>query len=322
MINNNNNNNNNNIHEFGNLINEFPDIKLSYDKFFHNKVNFNNNNIYIIIPKGYKIFIWFTYKLNKNICYLLYLDKFNEIFYIEETVLSYKKELSYNTILYGTLIKINNLKFVTIEDIFYYQNEKIEHKNKKYIERLKIIENILENMIKKVILTNKSVIFSFPIITEFYEDALNHISNLIYPVFGIKFYEKSNNYSSGIIINKINKIKECYFKIKCEISEDCYSLYCLDGIYNNALILDFKTSKLMNSIFRTIKENINLDLLEMSDEEEEFEINQPDKYIKNKDFILMKCLFNSKFKKWIPIEVCKKNIKLLTIKEVKLIEKS
>jgi hypothetical protein len=66
-----------------------------------------------------------------------------------------------------------------------------------------------------------------------------------------------------------------------------------------ACIPDYKTSVFMNQLFRNIKENSNLDLLEESDDEEEDE----------NDFVYldrqynMRCKYNKQFKKWIPISV-------------------
>ena len=40
--------------------------------------------------------------------------------------------------------------------------------------------------------------------------------------------------------------------------------------YKVACIPNYKTSMMMNALFRNIKENRNLDLLEESDDEEEF----------------------------------------------------
>jgi hypothetical protein len=56
----------------------------------------------------------------------------------------------------------------------------------------------------------------------------------------------------------------------------------------------------MNSIFRNIKENRNLDSLEESDDESDFENNEPNKYVDLSKRIKMKCIFNERFKKWIP----------------------
>ena len=59
----------------------------------------------------------------------------------------------------------------------------------------------------------------------------------------------------------------------------------------------------MNKLFRNIKENNNLDTLEESDEEEEFENIQIDKFVDLNKLFKMRCIFNYKFKKWIPVSV-------------------
>jgi hypothetical protein len=59
----------------------------------------------------------------------------------------------------------------------------------------------------------------------------------------------------------------------------------------------------MNNIFRKIKENENLDAIEESDDEEDFENIDYDKYVDLKKYVFMECKFSMKFKKWIPIRV-------------------
>ena len=59
----------------------------------------------------------------------------------------------------------------------------------------------------------------------------------------------------------------------------------------------------MNKLFRNIKENINLDSLEESDDEEEFENIQIDKFVDLNKTFKMRCIFNYKFRKWVPVNV-------------------
>ena len=56
----------------------------------------------------------------------------------------------------------------------------------------------------------------------------------------------------------------------------------------------------MNGIFRDIKENINLDALEESDDEEEFENVEHDKYVDLDKVVHMECQYNHTFQKWVP----------------------
>ena len=59
----------------------------------------------------------------------------------------------------------------------------------------------------------------------------------------------------------------------------------------------------MNSLFRNIKENSNLDLIEESDDEEDFEDIRENKYVDLNKKIVMECVYHTKFRKWVPIKV-------------------
>ena len=70
-----------------------------------------------------------------------------------------------------------------------------------------------------------------------------------------------------------------------------------------------------------IKENYNLDLLEMSEDEDDFENIQQDKFVNLKKIVYMKCIYNKKFKKWQPIELVNYGEKLLLKNEILNLEK-
>ena len=64
-----------------------------------------------------------------------------------------------------------------------------------------------------------------------------------------------------------------------------------------AHIPNYETSVMMNSIFRNIKENRNLDALEESDDEDDMD---PDKFVDLNKCVRMTCMFNHRFKRWQP----------------------
>ena len=63
-----------------------------------------------------------------------------------------------------------------------------------------------------------------------------------------------------------------------------------------AHIPNYKTSVMMNALFRNIKENRNLDALEESDDEEEEALVDLNKCVQ------MSCIFNTRFKRWQPVK--------------------
>ena len=105
------------------------------------------------------------------------------------------------------------------------------------------------------------------------------------------------------------------------MQNDIYQLHYYDNnssdnVFDYAYIPDYKTSVMMNKLFRNIKENANLDALEESDDEEEFENDRPDKFVFLDRALNMICTWNSKFKKWTPIRVASNNDKIITKNEL------
>jgi hypothetical protein len=85
-------------------------------------------------------------------------------------------------------------------------------------------------------------------------------------------------------------------------------LYSLENDYVGlACIPDYKTSVMMNKLFRNIKENDNLDAIEESDNEEEFEDSREDKYVYLDRSFKMNCEYNNKFKRWVPTSLVGEN---------------
>lgn len=102
--------------------------------------------------------------------------------------------------------------------------------------------------------------------------------------------------------------RNVFFWVKADLAYDVYYLGAVSKqsqvIYcQNALILNLKTSILLNTIFRNIRENKCLDLVEDSDNEEDFEDVREDKFVNLEKECIMECYFHFKFKKWIPLYV-------------------
>jgi len=132
---------------------------------------------------------------------------------------------------------------------------------------------------------------------------------------------KQNSYSSQNT-KQNNLHRELVFIVKPNIQNDIYNLYTLshDNIteifYDTAYIPNYNTSVMMNKLFRNIKENDNLDRLEESDDEDEFENDNIDKFVYLEKTYPMKCKYNYKFKKWYPDSLADKDTKIVTSAEL------
>jgi len=107
------------------------------------------------------------------------------------------------------------------------------------------------------------------------------------------------------------------FIIRPNIQNDIYELFVLSSgsgggtrceyvFHNFAHISGYKTSVMMNRLFRNITENERLDSMEESEDEAEFENTEPDKYVTLTKEYKMICRFNKRFCRWVPIELAPK----------------
>jgi hypothetical protein len=308
------------------LLSEFPkDMKLSYENIIHKKVY--NADINLAIPCGIKSFVWFTLFNNKNICLLIEIYNYN----IQIKNACFSSELSYGTILYGTFLTIDGREYFTIEDIYYYKNKYIKQDN--WGNKLILIKTMLQNEIKQITYNSLFITFALPLLSNNLNDLSEQIKSINYKIEMIQFrlFNRSNNYLfipyQEFLNNKNNKLnnisnvslhnnistdikftKERIFLVKPTITNDIYHLFIINNEYKEeyfdvAYIPDIITSVMMNKLFRNIKENDNLDRLEESDDESEFENVDEYKYVYMDKSYKMLCTLHPKFKKWVPIKV-------------------
>ena len=352
------------------ILSDFPNIKLSYEKIIHKKVY--NSDMILVIPEGKKCFAWFTYINDKPTCLIMELAGDKNIVDIKHVNACFSNELSYGTILYGTLFNHLGNRFFTIEDVFTYKDELIERETWGF--KMEKIKKILIYDLNQVSYNNSFIVFGLPIICKTNDELANKIQNVKYKINSIQYrlynrindflfitydnyinqkeiikpikqYVKEIPYVKETPLKKIDVIQpikskalghmshgtgkpfgEVVFLIKPDIQTDIYYLYCLDQNlkeeqHSIAHVPDYNASVMMNKLFRIIKENNNLDALEESDDDEEFENEDVSKFVHLDKSYKMICQFNHKFKKWIPIKLANENSEIIKNFEIKNIYK-
>ena len=284
----------------------FPRIKLFYEKNTHKKVQ---TDYYLAVPYGKKYFAWFTYHNNENVCIFIEIkvEKDGNYKVISSMIrpVAFHNTLSLGTILYGSIIP--NTNYFCVENAFYYKGESLIKKSNK--ERLLVLEEIFSQRIRQVTLVHNEIIFGMALVTNSFKWLLKEISTLPYQIYSIQCKHFTNNNAYKMMYKSFERketTKETrVFDIKALIGVDNYQLIdCESGKYiEMAYIPNFQTSKLMNSIFRIIKENENLDTLEESDDEDDFENTAEDKYVDLDKKVRMECRMHPTFKKWVPIKI-------------------
>lgn len=320
---------------------DFPNFELSYETITHNKVL--DANIVIAIPEGKKFYAWFTTYKAENVCFLLEIDiTTRKIINSKIVITGFKDCLSYNggTILSGTVFsyenqhkkQIKNTCFC-IEDIYYYKGNNCETIS--FLEKLKLIKEMLSLEISQIALTSNYMIFGVPLINTNFTNLIREIEYLPYKVdkivfryfntkkiLCVKYYKPNtanmNLCNQGIGSGKKQMVTNAIFLVKPDIQNDIYHLYYYkngkEEYYDIACIQEYTTSVMMNRLFRDIKENNNLDALEESDDESEFQNEKEDKFVFLDRSFKMNCVYNPKFKKWTPVSTAKKSDYIVTDK--------
>jgi len=287
------------------VMNRFPDIELSYDKTLHKKVH---ADCYSILPRGLKCVLWFTYQYSKNIPLLITFDKNNNVRSIKKYIISFSSELCYGngTILHGVMFRSNNITNFACTDVIIYKNINVYKQS--FSKKYDIMHELMSFHINNQIFSKQFLSVGIPITVTCFKEAISTAKTLPYNVYSIRAIRFNKFRSIGQIRFNQSQEAEAFFKVKAQIQQDIYSLFCDDvkKMHGVAAITDYKTSVMMNSLFRDIKENRNLDLLEMSDDEDEFQDVSEDKYVDTQKAITMKCVYISRFNKWKPISIAKR----------------
>jgi hypothetical protein len=330
--------------EIASILSDFPKFELSYETMTHKKVF--NHNVILAIPDGKKCLAWFTTYKAENVCFIMETSDSNRIdnIYIAKTGFNDNLVLGESgTILYGTVFSpFNSSQCFCIEDLYYYKGKNyIGHT---FLSRLQLLKTILINELSQNALTNSYMVFGLPLMNPDLLTLLKGIESLPYKIKYLKYrwfetkkimcseYYKPRSESRDSINSnpqvklrdsnvklkerQVTQLSTAVFKVTPDIQSDIYNLFVNnegnEEFYDYAFIPDYETSVRMNKLFRNIKENDNLDTLEESDDEDEFENNSSDKYVYLDRSFKITCKFNYKFKKWMPISITSDNERIVS----------
>ena len=312
-------------------LEKFNDFKYIVEKFPINnlidKTNtfniaslVNNAEYYILKPKGRKAYLWFSYYKKELLCILIFinnknlLDESNEFYKFDikyDNILCYNNVLLSGTYFYKSLITIKNINNKKDLKHYFIIDNAINYNiyNNVFNSTFKCRLNLYKNILRYI--TNNNYNVYLGIILDNYDNIYKLIYKLNYEIYCISCFNDTKYLGNFIMNNIKNNLVGVNFKITACLNQDLYNLYVLENnreiFYDYALIDSYKTSIFMNDLFRRIKENKNLDLLEESDSEEEFENIDLGKYVNLDKYYIIECIYNKKFKKWIPTNLAKNN---------------
>ena len=320
------------------LSKRFPKIELSYETVAHKKVS-SNYDICVAVPSGKKKMAWFTYNGDKDACFMLDLNKDQQVTKMVNVgeANDFDKKLALGTVLYGSLCDIEEKQVFIIEDIYFYCG--LPMRQMTFGEKLTHLKALMSKTL------SSKIVFALPYMClvsgdaklldslQFYESitsmsayTTHHVqfrsSSDIVPYLNHVYKKRQEQQPANLLGSSIlfprtdldhntqSRLKNAIFKVTADIQNDVYHLFATDGYINIAYIGSRDSSVFMNGLFRTIRENENIDYGEESEDEEMFQNTSLDKYVDLKKECKMHCVYHTKFRKWVPISVVDPNASL------------
>ena len=274
----------------------YPVIELPYDKMLHREVH---SSMYMLCPYGQQATLWFTYLGEKNVAVLTTYNKNKKVKQHKIVSACFDSKLSNGTVISGIFFTYNYQKCFSCEKVVLYNNQYISnHKSNT------ILIDIITKYTSQIAYSSNMLLIALPIITRTLEAAIEKSLSIPYNISYVRLMKHS-----GITKNIIRLPKrDVIFSVSAEIEPDIYNLHCIEKYskqvhYGIAAVQSYKTSILLNSIFRNIRENNNLDLLEESEDEDDFENISKEKFVDVTKSIKMRCIYRHRCRKWEPVSV-------------------
>lgn len=342
------------ISETGRLLQRFPKIELSYETISHKKV-LSTYDLAIAIPHGKKYFAWFSFYGEKNVIYFLELNKERKIVKIQMKEHNLGAKISCDTVVYGVLLPetpVFMVEDILMYEGFTMKNAIFKEKMPwiyTFLQKTHAlgfhIPAMWQHCAEAHPSANEEQVIHVP---PAYRDLPYQIHHIQYRSFTQNLPLLNVPYNSFATVRKIatdthttprpngalvamksahaDLTKPQYkfrtiFQVKADIQFDIYHLFAYGKqkstvYYNVAYIPNYKTSVMMNRLFRHIRENENLDAIEESDDEDDFQNVSEDKYVNLEKTLAIECQFHPKFRRWVPLRVVRPPCKVVHISQL------
>ena len=310
-----------------------PSFELSYGLDRHSKVA---PDLFMLAPKGQRVIIAFLSRPDGDSCYICKLDRHSNVCRYTRVLASFSRELCAGTLLYGVIPSLGSCgsNIVLIEDVIHWMGKPVTRDN--LVRKCAILEELFQRHLGAAPST-RYLDFALPVWANSLEDARSLSASLGYEARAILGFSSrargmrplaATQFQEPVAVSRVPSpmkaqiLDQAVLVCKALEAQDSYALFARAErgelvSAGHAAVNTIATSVLLNGIFRRIKENSNLDLLEESDSDDEFECVAPDKYVDLNKSVVMMCSFNSMQAAWAPVSVAPPGEPVSLLRDVK-----
>ena len=313
----------------------FPkDVELSLDNYLPGKVQ---ADVYEVLPVGKPAFLWFTFFEDSHAAFIVTTTQRGNRYDIVKAC--FDDELAYGTILSG-IFTIRSKEdgtphsFFCANDVVMYKG--VDKRDDTMFQRLDTLSRIFNNNeMSNLGPTDGVITIRSSVMSSDFTVAQGHLNTLPYPTYGIRMFNMHDNKSIGILpatnSRTISKDIRSVFLVRANNDPDSYSLFGKRTDMNSrygrdndnltniglALVPSYSDSVRMNILFRNIRENVSLDYIEESEDEDEFQDINPGKYLIDGAEHKMNCYFSKGCNRWVPESIASDDSQISVAPSVK-----
>jgi hypothetical protein len=312
-------------HDKTELLQRLPRVDLSYAPLPpHKKVL---GNVFVAVPRGLKCLLWFTYWQDQNVCVVLPLNERGNINMLKMfvTAACFHQHLSRGTVFYGTLFthhpSAHKQRCYSIENVYWYMGHDVSRLP--WGQKLGLFHELLQRFIMQKAYTLDFIVIGLPVMAMTLDALQTLVAELPYECFGFDIFHAKVAEKVGFIKLRPNVQAAnltAIFAVKALHDQDMYQLYLdpsLGSPHGVAAVATFQDSVMLNRLFRHVRENANLDLLEESEDEDEM---QRGTVVDTDRVVRMKCVYVPRFGKWKPLETVPEHWALTPVADVRTVE--
>ncbi len=302
------------------LLSRLPKIEPCYEKTDTNIPA--NYKFRVSISIGKKFYVWIQYDESGDAAFFMELNKDKKVSVVQRAEMGENSLLPFSkgTALFGTMYEHPSGRSVfLIEDVYYYCGIPVAKET--FARKLGRMAHIVEKLGSVF-----PIWMRLPHIT--HTDS-NTTSGYIEHHAQYRTGDRLAPYVNIVSVagqNETISIPVCERPLMCDFTKpqfrlptvfwvkpavqfDIYNLYCHSKNGKNEVycgvagIQTYNTSVLLNTLFRKVRGNHNLDAIEESDDEDMFEDVRDTKWVNDMSSkIKMVCEFNTKLRKWVPLK--------------------
>ena len=266
--------------DYNALLKRFPEVQLPKETTSPREVR-DNGSVYVAQPCGKRAYAWFTYHKTKNVCFLLDIKERTPV-NIYPVHAAFSSPLALGTILHGTITHFQGTRCFVADNIFYWKGEPCG--DDLYEAKLERMKAMFQTDIDSRIYLPTQVMFSLPVYS-YHPTSFD----TIYKLYCVKCIQLRG----PKIVN--SQDRTAVWTVKPRETCDTYELFNDVNVSQGLACVDtYKRSVYLNSLFRNVQENANLDAIEESDDEDEAPAFRETE-------IKMFCRWHPLHKQWVPL---------------------